>query len=89
MHTHLVATSACCYKRITCMDECGCIGYSGFSHRCFIIKYYDLAVQSMGKLDCVACFNCMANCKFWLVFHGDTDRPCETKFWYGDTVGSS
>ena len=79
MHTHLVAASTCCYKRITCMDEWirgdGCKGCSE------LLSIYDLAVQSMVKLDSVTCFYLVASFKFWLVFLGETDRPCETKFW--------
>ena len=43
----------------------------------------------MDKLDSVTCFYWVASFKFWLAFRGETDRLCETKFWYDYTSGSS
>ena len=60
MHTHLVAASACCYKCITCMDECIRVmdvkTAVDLAIDIKVLSIYDLAVQSMDKFDSVTCF---------------------------------
>ena len=55
MHTHIVTTSACCYKRNTCMDELMDQVMDVKAAMDLAIYIYDLAVQGMGELDSVTC----------------------------------